>query len=234
MSKTTSNNSGSDWPVTKFIIAITGLITAFAGLWVVAGNLPGPTPTPTPRVEARPAGDVERPPDPQPTNTPRPTSTSLPSRTSILREVNRLQAEAIAALASGNLLEANNLLEQSESLIDEALDRWPEDLEFMNLRAYHYKNMAMSLLRLEMDSEMEDYLVEAERWFRLVHSVDPENAAAWNGLGSVYLLRCEIDEGEAFIKKALELNPNYAAAERDLEKVPQFRNWCDRRAAEES
>ena len=98
----------------------------------------------------------------------------------------------------------------------------------MNLRGYHYKNMAAAYQQLTMESEKEQYLADAEKWFRLVHSVDGEDAAAWNGLGSVFLMRCEVDQGEEYILTALEFNPDYEAAKRDLEKVPAFRAWCNR------
>ena len=101
MSTAGSGNSGSNWPITKFIVAFTGLITAVIGLYAVIGNPFTPDPTPSPRSEVEPAGEIERQPDPQPTRT------AAPSRESMIREVQQLQREAITALVADDKLKAN-------------------------------------------------------------------------------------------------------------------------------
>ena len=88
--------------------------------------------------------------------------------------------------------------------------------------------MAMEYQRLSMDDKVDENLSAAEDYFWLIISLDEEDAGAWNGLGSVYMLRCELDRAKEYIEKALEINPEYGAARRDLERIPDFRDFCNR------
>jgi len=58
-------------------------------------------------------------------------------------------------------------------------------------------------------------LLEAEKMFRAVLDQDPDDAGAWNGLGSVTGLRGEYRKALQYIEKALEIKPDYQEAQSD-------------------
>ena len=58
--------------------------------------------------------------------------------------------------------------------------------------------------------------------FEIIRQQQPEDPAAWNGLGSVALLRGEPDHALVYIDRALEIEPDYAAAKHDREIALQM------------
>lgn len=218
MSNHVSSSSGSNWRITKFIIALTGLITAAVTLYVALNNgFPPPDPTST----SVPGGHriTEEPPNTEPTDAPTPTPTdSIPTAAQIAR----LQQETIDAFKEGRLAEAKILLKEIEEMTNEALRHAPEDTDLLNLDGYHHKNVAWQYQELSMSDQKMDELTEAEQSFRLVISLDDRNAVAWNGLGNVYLLRCNREKAEEYIQTALEINPEYPAAKHDLAIIPSY------------
>lgn len=218
MSSGVSGSSGGSWNITRFIIALTGLITAVTAFLAVFELPPfGTTPaTPTVSVTLRP---TENP----PTRAPTPAE-SIPTA----QEIYDLQAQSLQAIKDGRLAEADALLEEVEDLTNTALRHSPEDTYLLNLDGYHHKNVA--LLYRQLDMRGEDFagqLTEAEKSFQLVLSLATEDPGAWNGLGSVYLLRCQLEKGEEYIRRALEIKPDYDAAMRDLEAIPAFERYCN-------
>lgn len=134
----------------------------------------------------------------------------------IQNEIYRLQRETIDALKARRLSEADRKLEQTDDLIDDGLKQWPENLLLLNLKGYHHKNVAMEYQRLSMSESADEHLDIAEKTFRLILTQDENDANAWNGLGSVYMLRYKPDQAEAYIRKALEINPEHSGAKHDL------------------
>ena len=51
--------------------------------------------------------------------------------------------------------------------------------------------------------------------FEAICERDPGDPSAWNGLGSMALLRHEPHKPLQYIERALELDPNYEAAKHD-------------------
>ena len=108
-------------------------------------------------------------------------------------------------------------IDRAFEILDRVLPLFPEDLELQNLRAYMFKNMSMVLRDLHRDDEFYRALSEAEKMFKAIRDQDPNDAGAWNGLGSIALLRGEYQKALAYIEKALEINPNYEEAKNDRE-----------------
>jgi tetratricopeptide (TPR) repeat protein len=219
MGEEASGDSGTNWRITKFIVAITALITAIV-------TLVGLVPEPFDPFFGSDQGPLITPSSEEPTVQERVATRISPESMKI--EIVHLQEEALNALKAGRLAEADSKLQQAEDLIDDALSQWPADIDFLNLRGYHHKNFAIEYQRLSMDEKADEHLDIAEKSFRLILSLDEEDAGAWNGLGSVYILRCELDQAEEYIRIALDINPEYGPARRDLDRIPAFREACNR------
>ncbi len=70
--------------------------------------------------------------------------------------------------------------------------------------------------------DFERFLKKAEEAFNAVLEHRP-SPSAYNGLGSVYLLRGDIDRSEKEIHSALELEPDYEPAKQDLQQIEDLR-----------
>ncbi len=154
-----------------------------------------------------------------------PDEVSLPS---LKRELNRMQMEFFNLFPRDLDGAMEKVMENLDS-IDRVLPVFPDDLELQNLRAYALKNYAQVLIRLQRDDEALRELGEAAKMFRSILEQEPEDEAAWNGLGSVAAVRANITGSPAdfrwalqYIDKALELNPTYPAALHDREAVTQW------------
>lgn len=79
------------------------------------------------------------------------------------------------------------------------------------------KNNAMLMRNLNRPDEFDKSLSGSSEIFKAILDKDPEDAGAWNGLGSIYLLRGEPEKALLNTDKALEINPNYKAASHDRE-----------------
>jgi tetratricopeptide (TPR) repeat protein len=90
-----------------------------------------------------------------------------------------------------------------------------------NFRAYAYKNYAMIMHDLGRKEAFEGALNESEVMFEAIRQQHPadkvERAGAWNGLGSIALLREDPRTALLYIEKALEILPDYPQAKEDRE-----------------
>lgn len=130
----------------------------------------------------------------------------------------RLQATALEAMEERDYRGAEAKLVEADTPLAERLRRSPDDLMFLNLQGYQHKNWA--LLR---PAQKDEQLDEAERLFERVLAVEPRDASALNGLGSVAILRGDLNRAEGLILRALELEPDYRAAQHDLDLVRSLR-----------
>jgi len=87
------------------------------------------------------------------------------------------------------------------------------------LRGYFHKNKAMALRDLGRAQECQAALDVADQVFSTMIQENDEDAAAWNGKGSVETLRGNFSQALAYIDRALEIAPNYQAAQSDREKI---------------
>jgi tetratricopeptide (TPR) repeat protein len=221
MSNHVSSSSGSNWNITKFIIALTGLITAAATLYVALNNgSHPPPPTSAPGVYGATRESSSPAPNDPPTPSP---ADSIPT----VAQIARLQQETRDAFREGRLAEAEILLRETEGQIRTALQHLPEDTEYLVLEGFHHKNVA-TYHKLSGDDQTEGvHLAQAKRVFESVLVLDDQNANAWLGLGNIYLLRCEIDEAESAIDKALIINPEHPSALNDKALIPRHRVACE-------
>ncbi len=173
-------------------------------------------------VPAPPDDSAAGPPTPRPDDVPQP-ATHRPSKEAVSAEVRELQLLGLDALRDGDLATADAALEKAEALLGDALVESPSDLALLNLKGYLYKNWAIAYRRLNMESKARGQIADAEKTFRIVLAIDAENAGALNGLGSVFILRGRLDRAEEYIRKALEIRPDYDAAKNDLELIQKLR-----------
>lgn len=97
-------------------------------------------------------------------------------------------------------------------VLDPVLPLYPNDPYLQNIRAYTFKNYGMAMRDLNNPEEFDRALKEAERMFEAIRQQNPEDASAWNGLGSIALLRNDPEKALDYIETALELKPDYQEA----------------------
>lgn len=144
------------------------------------------------------------------------------------REVYELQLAYFDQL-DRNPARALDLARDAQAHLDRALPLYPQDPTLKVTRGYLGKNEAMALVRLGRDDEAMAALDAAEVSFRTMRAENRRDEAAWNGLGSVALVRADLLRragrgGDArrearaslgFIDKALALRPDYTEARGD-------------------
>lgn len=146
-------------------------------------------------------------------------------------------AQAIATLANAQQALIGILVQQGpnkaaevqaqlDPLMDKSLAVGSSDSMILNLAGYHKKNAYMIKYWQAIQARQapqDELLDESERFFYSSLSIIPNNPSALNGLGSVLLLRRDLDAAEFFIRRALvrsrEQNIPYQAAEQDLQTV---------------
>jgi tetratricopeptide (TPR) repeat protein len=115
--------------------------------------------------------------------------------------------------------DALELAQQALDRLDQVLPLYPQDPYLQLIRGFFHKNKAMALRDLKRAHEFEQALDQAERIFRTIGQERPDEAAAWNGLGSVESLRGNLEQALRYIDRALEIDPDYEAALADREEV---------------
>jgi tetratricopeptide (TPR) repeat protein len=125
-------------------------------------------------------------------------------------------------LFPGDLDGAEANIFRTLDLLDPVLPSHPNDWFLQNVRAYAFKNYAMVMRNRGKLEGFDHALDEAEKMFEIVRQQQPDDPAAWNGLGSVALLRGQPDHALAYIDRALEIQPNYGAAKHDREIALQM------------
>ena len=141
---------------------------------------------------------------------------SLPAKR---QELYQLQQEFFQHFP-GDLEQSQTTISKALEIVDGLLPLFPNDLYLQNVRAYMFKNYAMVMERLARQSEFNRALDESARMFESIREQDPNDAGAWNGLGSVSLLRRDPKIAIRYIERALEINPHYEEAMHD-KKIAQ-------------
>jgi len=109
------------------------------------------------------------------------------------------------------------------ALLDEHLPLYPTDVNLQLMRGYAYKNVAMAQRDLGNGEEFRRELQRAQQVFSVIlREAEANLAGAYNGLGSVAMLRSEFRESLVWIYKALALVPDYGAALHDRDMALQF------------
>lgn len=129
--------------------------------------------------------------------------------------INDLETQAMKFMNNGDLPAAVETLASAEKTLDEASTKLPDDLMVQNLRGYHHKNLAILYQKAERPLKKEAELEKAENAFQKVISTRPSDASALNGMGSVSILRGELDAAKDFVDQALKIDPTYPEARHD-------------------
>jgi tetratricopeptide (TPR) repeat protein len=111
---------------------------------------------------------------------------------------------------------AEQILEKARAYVKQA-----DDLDSgTDLRlGYVYKELAQAYQRNQQPSKAKKPLKKARQLFVGVVEVEPDNASAWNGVGSVDIVAGDYASAVANIERAVALNPDYVEAWYDLAQV---------------
>jgi hypothetical protein len=110
-----------------------------------------------------------------------------------------------------------------DSAMKRALAQRGEDADVLNLAGYHKKNAYMikhwqAVQALE--ARPDPLLGQAEALFHRSLAIRPDNPSALNGLGSILLLRRDLDAAEFFVRRAIaRAGGHYEEAEQDLRTI---------------
>jgi tetratricopeptide (TPR) repeat protein len=108
-------------------------------------------------------------------------------------------------------------------LLDEQAPQYPQDPLLQLMRGYFMKNTYMALRDLRRKKEAKAWLDKAGQLFETLRTENEERlASAYNGLGSVEMLRENPAVSLAWILRALQLVPQYPEALQDLQRVLSF------------
>ncbi len=149
--------------------------------------------------------------------------TDMSRREPLLLELHELEAGILTALQSDNLTIAGALLREQEELLEREMQTSPDDLMLMTYEGYRHKNEAMLSRRTGNESRAIEELEHSEQVFSAVIGHEPDDPGALNGLGSVFILRGDLDRAEESIREALRIAPNYEAARSDLQLIERLR-----------
>ena len=129
------------------------------------------------------------------------------------------QQEQYHNLLEDNPAEALELAQKTQAYLDRVLPLYPQDPYLKVTRGYLFKNEAMALIRLGRYDEAELALNEGGHIFRTMISEWPEDASAWNGLGSVEAVRGNYEQALGYVDRALEITPDYPDALADRQQI---------------
>lgn len=122
-------------------------------------------------------------------------------------------------LLSNATAEALKLAQKTQVYLDRVLPLYPQDADLKVTRGYIFKNEAQALIRLGRYDESEMALDKGELIFRTMIDEQPDDAGAWNGLGSIEAVKGNYEEALSYIDRALEIIPDYPAAIKDREQI---------------
>jgi hypothetical protein len=142
----------------------------------------------------------------------------------------REQAAVLDRLGNEDLDGARREQKLLDPIVADARKRWKFERDVLNLSGYHAKNgyLLKHWAAIQAGRPPADPLLErAERFFFEALFVEPNDASALNGLGSVLILERELDAAEFFVRRAIAIakssGVHYGEAEHDLELIRSFR-----------
>lgn len=137
--------------------------------------------------------------------------------------INDLETQAMTMMRKNDMPAAAEKLLSVEKTLDEAATKFPDDLMVQNLRGYHHKNLAILFQTSNLPEQKEAELDKAETAFQKVINRKPQDASALNGMGSVSILRGELDVAKDFVDKALQIDPTYPEAKHDRALIDKIK-----------
>jgi hypothetical protein len=150
---------------------------------------------------------------------PHPEDTPLPKAEAELYE---MQLKYFDLLESKSAADALELAQKTQAYLDRVLPLYPQDPNLKVTRGYLFKNEAMALIRLGRYDESESALNDGESIFRTMLDEQPSDAGAWNGLGSIEAVRGNYKKAHEYIDEALQILPDYQAAQQDHKTILQY------------
>ena len=145
-------------------------------------------------------------------------------------EIYGRQDAILAALTTNNAAQAKKLQDELTPIVDKALRAHPDDYYLVALAGYDRKNQYMIRHWDEIqagESPKDPLLDQSMDVFLKALSIRPDDPSALNGIGSVFILRRDLDAAEFYIRRALarakEEQLNYGAAEHDLALVRRLK-----------
>ena len=141
-------------------------------------------------------------------------------RDNILSYLASVQAKAVEMTEQNKLGAARVLTEKNLKAADAALKAYPNDPNFHSLMGYTLKDLYQSSKNLLPPGQRQEYLGRARKSFEQALRLDPNNAAANNGMGNVLFFEGHFDEAIKKHDTAIKLmDGNYPAAEHDKRLV---------------
>lgn len=157
-----------------------------------------------------------------------------PSRDAAIEALARRQAAMFGAWKADGLAAARRVQRSLDRPTAALVARYPLDARVALVWAYHAKNAVL----LEHEAEIaagirvtDARLAEARWRFLRALWLDPLNAEALNGLGTIAWFDHDLDTAEFFIRAALRREPGYAEAAHDLALVLRLREHARLRHA---
>lgn len=130
-------------------------------------------------------------------------------RSEMLRSLGAAQRAAVEKLIArgpGALADVDRNLHD----IERAAEGFPNDADFQALLGYARKDAYQSTRGLLAEERRNEYLALARSAFERSLQLDPDSAAARNGMGNVLFFECRFDEAIAWYDKALAVAaPDY-------------------------
>jgi hypothetical protein len=134
----------------------------------------------------------------------------------------RLQSRYFRLMIS-NPARALRVAQDALRLLDEQMPSYPHDHSLQMFRGYFLKNRAMSLRDLGDQKGFATTLGDAESAFQTIRGeAELCLANAYNGVGSVTMLKGLFMDANRWNDKALELAPNHTYALRDREEALRY------------
>jgi hypothetical protein len=157
----------------------------------------------------------------------------LGSRTQLVQSlVNAIGAAQIGVVLAmtENFQKASEANEHVGDALKSAQELAPYDPMILNLAGYQCKNDYMFAHQPEIRAgrpPKDPLLIKGERYFFDALCVDPSDASAVNGLGSILMFELELDAAEFFVHRAIDIRKRtgqkYEAAEHDLDLILYFK-----------
>jgi tetratricopeptide (TPR) repeat protein len=131
-------------------------------------------------------------------------------------ELGRLQSDVLGRLLRGDPAGALDTAQRTLATLDRISPLYPADVELQAIRGYTHKNCALALQELGRDREASEALDASDTGFTTLLEEYPDAPYAWDGKGSVLMIRGQLNESRGQLEeslrhfeRALELDPGY-------------------------
>jgi tetratricopeptide (TPR) repeat protein len=138
---------------------------------------------------------------------------------SVSKQIYPMERDFFDKLAQNDLNGALKVTDSALKTLNTLNRNFPDDINVQTYRAYMLKNRAMIMQRQKKPDESNKCLDEAAGIFHNILEKNPKDAASLNGLGSIYALKRDYETALIYIDKALNIQPDYEAAQHDRKLV---------------